>query len=219
MREFPSRSSSLLLTIAIFFLVIFIPLIFISNYKSFYFSRFEKYEVYDNFEYYDPPILDKQFATIIDYMHLRNEAPLDPSFFSKEDILHMVDVRRLILLMYFISGICSSFILYNIYKYRLTFRTTRALKDAGRALATIAVMLSFYGYMSFQSFFINFHEITFFNNDYWLLDPKTSNLIKFLPIEIFQEIFIFFIISTFIIGVSISILGYIEENRFTNANQ
>lgn len=42
--------------------------------------------------------------------------------------------------------------------------------------------------------FILFHQILFPQNTYWLLDPASSNLIKFLPNQIFQELGILYLI-------------------------
>ena len=71
-------------------------------------------------------------------------------------------------------------------------------------LALIIGLITIYALTDFNSLFINFHKLFFASNNYWQLDPQTSNLIKFLPEQIFQELaWLWFAIS-----VALSIIWF-----------
>ncbi|MCT1989293.1 DUF1461 domain-containing protein, partial [Helcococcus kunzii] len=58
--------------------------------------------------------------------------------------------------------------------------------------------------IDFSSAFVKFHKI-FFDNDLWLLDPKTDLMIRMLPEKYFLNISIRIFLS-FISGVILSIV-------------
>lgn len=189
--------NKLFLSIALIIFISLSPLTIFSSTKAFYFNRFEEYNVYQNFSNYPKFELDKNFEDIIDYTN-QKDIKLDPQFFSKEDLIHMHDVRIAISYMYITIGLAFTFILIHLLKLNISHNFLKSVKYASVITLTIFLSLLVIGLVSFNTFFIKFHEVIF-PNDYWLLDPTTSNLIKYLPINIFQDLFILYIGSLLIL--------------------
>lgn len=113
-------------------------------------------------------------------------------FFNEREIAHMEDVQGLFLgglalrkICLFIAAAC---VLILCTKYRSQVRTVlpRAL-CAGTALffALTAVLAGIIS-TNFTKYFVIFHKI-FFNNDLWILDPRTDLLINIVPEPFFVD--------------------------------
>jgi uncharacterized membrane protein len=61
-------------------------------------------------------------------------------------------------------------------------------------------------YLNFDYLFVLAHKVVF-ANDYWLLNPKTSNLIKFFPQALFFEVSLIVIISNLLMHISFIMLS------------
>lgn len=103
------------------------------------------------------------------------------------DILLLVEKARLFLL---ISNIIMIFALLSLYlihqkKTRLVLHDLmHAMRVATFAsLACLSALVILY-FTDFNWAFTKFHEI-FFNNDLWLLDPRTDRLILLMPLDFF----------------------------------
>ena len=154
-----------------------------------------------------PEEVERITEDLIRYVQFGGEENLAPHF-NEREILHMIDVRRLFVLSLILMGAGAVTALatwiWGRKKeqfYKTAFRTlllTIALAAAGG----IAMVLSF------DTAFVRFHEL-FFNNDLWLLDPRTDMMIRMLPQELFTRLFI----RTLIIAALLNAGVLIRLNR------
>jgi len=134
-------------------------------------------------------------------------------FFNTKEKLHMVDVKRLVKIseVLFYSMIAHIFflliILYHHSKDRYIREASIGFIISGCLIILLALALyAFQG--SFPQIFTNFHEL-FFDNDLWILNPATDNMIILFPEQFFNDIFYLIIMKTLVSGVAIGILGLI----------
>ncbi len=177
------------LSISIFLLNILLPVTLWANFNGFY---------------EDPQILN--------YIEFKIDS-LDDGFYSEEDILHMKDVRNLFGIAYlsaFISFIiAASILLISKRKKEILIKALRIASLITFVFLTLIIL--FITLFSFNTFFTRFHEI-FFNNDYWLLDPETSRLIRFFPEELFQKIALLIVSTIIVISMSELVISFILKN-------
>jgi len=162
-----------------------IPIVLVANSKLFYNFAFHKYSVYEIFNSYsiDKSYAEKNFNELLKYISLRTNK-LPSSFYSATDILHMHDVRNILTLVYVLMIICILTSIYFILVKKINL--SRTLKRSSIISLTIIVsILIFMITTSFDFLFTLFHKLLF-RNDYWLLDPDSSNLIKFFPTAVFE---------------------------------
>lgn len=110
-------------------------------------------------------------------------------FFSRREIAHMEDVKGLFLgglflrRMAFVCGILAGIFLIKRKRLRLLLRSvacgTAAVFGACGLIGILAAM-------DFTRYFTVFHHI-FFDNDLWLLDPRTDLLINIVPEPFFVD--------------------------------
>ena len=135
--------------------------------------------------------------------------------FNEKEKLHMVDVKNLyqhammvrnIAFVIFILGfIINKFadvqMIYTCYKKVLAI-----------FLGTV-VAISFYAFLDFSNFWVNFHYL-FFTNDLFFLDPNTDILIQIVPERFFFDLVAVIIVSfVFILGLAFYGLKKGAENR------
>jgi integral membrane protein (TIGR01906 family) len=206
------------LTLALAFVFFASALFVVSNLRPLYLSLFDRYEVYSNFEIQDKEELDRKFFTVLDYLSL-GQNRLDVNFYSREDLLHLVDVRNLFIIVYSAS-VAAAFIVTG-YLFFLKLSRSELIMATRNATAIIFAFILMAGIIASSNFhplFVRFHELTF-TNSYWELDPATSNLIKFLPEVIFRDLFVILLVLTFVIGLSAFITGTILLQRKNDAKQ
>lgn len=122
--------------------------------------------------------------------YLKTDSSLDSIWFTKKDILHMIDVRNLYqntltltYILFFIFTITTIIIILLEKKKTLIF-ITNSFKTVFNFFILLMLILGIYITLDFNSFWINFHLVVF-DNDLWLLSPNESNLIKMFPEEFF----------------------------------
>lgn len=115
--------------------------------------------------------------------------------FEDRELKHMVDVQNIYILLnrikYLFYAIIGSFFLWN--KKRLLESFSYAFILSLSFILGIGISV----FLFFNKAFILFHKLSF-NNDLWLLDPKTDLMIQLLPLSFFKEIALF-IVSIFLI--------------------
>ena len=177
--------------------------------------------------------LNAQFQTVLDYLLPFSGTELNPDLFSTEDILHMQDVQWWFGLVWVLFVIClSGYFLLHLFtntnqaerrelRTEATSKTgspTSILKNSSPiklfALGFLAIIIA-WALLDFNSFFVAFHRVVFPNNEYWSLDPRTSNLIKFLPWQIFAELLALWIVIAI---SSMKLLGTVN-NRLKFCHQ
>lgn len=202
----------------IFFILIGIiflltPLIFFANSSEYYIYRFEDYGVYEEFKdiSIDKDTVNEKFRSL-----LLNLTPfsdeLDMDFYSNEDILHLYDVENILTGIYFVY-IISLVSVYGIYKNKKIKINFNQVKGHSLIYISLSTIISFIIYLDFDFFFTLAHKVAF-QNDYWLLNPESSNLIKFFPQELFFEVFVLVIIINLLMHISFIMLSNkINEKR------
>ncbi|MGL5434710.1 MAG: TIGR01906 family membrane protein [Lachnospiraceae bacterium] len=112
-------------------------------------------------------------------------------FFNDREIAHMEDVRGLFLTAIAIRKVCLGLIAGCIIALILTKADIRRGLPRQICIGTVA----FFGVLAlltgiiatdFSKYFIIFHEI-FFENDLWILDPRTDLLINIVPEPFFVD--------------------------------
>ena len=114
-------------------------------------------------------------------------------FFSKQDKMHMVDVKSLFLAVKYIRNICIFFLInYLLYLFTQNKRKEafiRLSKDL--VLACIIgvlpiILLAILMKIDFYKYFTEFHQL-FFTNDLWLMDMSRDRLVNIFPEEFFLD--------------------------------
>ncbi len=168
-------------------------ILFLSGFKiiifdeSLYKEQFGKYNVYSNFNSEDEA--NENLKLLINYLKDKNPK-LETDFFNEKEKIHLNDVKniikKLIILLYFSIILIILIFSYFIYKGKYKF----ILKSLILGLSlTIFIIILFYILVlfDFDKVFTYFHLVSFDNN-YWLLNPETDNLIKMFPQEIFFDL-------------------------------
>lgn len=139
-------------------------------------------------------------------------------FYSLKTKIHMADVRNIFKILiygsYISIGVCilTFFQMFKFIKNPL-LSIKKSFIHTVIIFALILIPLSIYINMSFDTFFIKFHQILF-NNDLWLLDPDVDYIICLLPENLFM-IYAFRIIFGLIIGIfiTISFLHFLSKTQ------
>lgn len=184
--------------IATSYLVIYSPILVLSFIPFFYRFLFNLLGVYSTFSSLDisKEVLDFELNQLIFYMHSLSSR-LDENFFSQVDVLHMRDVRGLFLIFNIIFIICAAFIIYLLETKKKELVTAN-LKTSGLVVLLFVAIVGIISFANFDGAFITFHKL-FFRNDYWMLDPGQSNIIKMFPQEFFE----------WFVGVSLGVSGMV----------
>lgn len=163
--------------------------------------------------------LDK-WGQVVGQINPPFNSALDPTFFSPEDVMHMGDVRNVFIAIYIVLTVATLLVLSST-----RFLTTTTPLPTGQAgptsLVTISiwflvlmVIVVLFAVLDWQTFFNLLHQVVFPYNTFWQLDPATSNLIKYLPSEVFQKLtVIYFVLVVVILGVINLIAKKYEHNN------
>lgn len=186
-----------------------------------YEKEYAKYEVLEDLEM---EIEDTMYVTEEMMAYLRgNRDDLvvdtivdgeEREFFNDREKAHMVDVQNL-----FIGGLWIRRIALLIFVLAVV-AMIKMKEDWKRLLAKsfliglgvfigITAGAGFLFMSDFNKYFTMFHEI-FFDNDLWLLDPRTDLLIRMLPEGFFMDMVIrigLIFLSLLLVGVVISIVA------------
>lgn len=196
--------------------------------KSYYVNRFEALEVrktigIDKFD------LTRVVSELIDFMDdgtgdLNLEVDINGTptpYFNPKEIHHMEDIywlffhgRRILF------GIQILMLLGIVYLYLSKLNGLAYLSAIKIAVKTAILgigSLGLLGLMDFDWAFVKFHEI-FFNNDLWLLDPRTDRLIQLMPLPFFIGFVIHWLLMVFVIH-ALLFAGTWASSRFIKAKK
>lgn len=116
----------------------------------------------------------------------------DREFFNEREIAHMEDVQGLFLKALLLRRLCFFTIIICLLLLAVKYRQS-ALSVLPRALCAgtglffiLTALLAGIISTNFTKYFILFHKI-FFNNDLWILDPRTDLLINIVPEPFFAD--------------------------------
>lgn len=192
------------LWVNISFVFLILPALLVFGFKPYYFIRFEKLGVYSEFSQINIPRdkVNEKFEEVIDYVFLSRRS-IDINFFSKEDTIHLQDVRNIFIALLITTTVLILDLAIRINSYRKNIKILSRYSLYYIIFFTVFTLLvvSF-----FNDFFVLFHRIIFINN-YWLLNPATSNLIKIFPEQIFYELFIIVSIANVFLHAIFLLLG------------
>ncbi len=128
-------------------------------------------------------------------------------FFTKDEILHMADVKNLIrfFFMLFIASIPLFIICMKFVKFKIDL--LRKVAFAGIVFVAVLFIISLF---DFSKAFIVFHKL-FFRNSLWLL-PASTKLIEMFPEKFFYNftkiwLGIFFVVNGLIYFASFSLFN------------
>lgn len=160
--------------------------------------------------------LIKNTENLLNY--LNGKTSLNTSWFSKKDILHMIDVKNLydvsfnIMIGCFVIFILTSIIIIFLNKKNSLYLISKTFnKVLLTFILTVAVLAGIISY-NFNAFWIKFHT-TLFSNDLWLLSPDESNLIKMVPEEFFISLITTIIIHILVIFCVLFIVNSIVRKK------
>lgn len=161
---------------------------------SFYFlNAFERYSVYTQLSGTSSQ-LQTEFSSVLQMLYPPFTTQMNAEFFRREDILHMLDVQFLFMIFWTVLFVCTAFIVIKLYLNsdylnRSHFRKLRKeFLKFSRIIWVIIGLVLLFSLLSWNRLFELMHQILFFSNDYWILNPASSKLINFLPQGIFQEL-------------------------------
>lgn len=179
----------------------------ISQWRSFYLARFAAYDVYSYFDNKDTA--QQNFHQLMAYLLPFSSGELSSEFFSREDILHMKDVRNLFNILYLTLFLEVLGILLVLIVNRFTSRSKlevnlQKLRDAYGYYVILLLVVSVTSVFAWQAVFELFHRLLFPANDYWQLDPASSNLIRYFINPIFQEVFVGYLILNILILIGLN---------------
>ncbi len=190
--------------------------------KDFYINKYKEYNISSKIQMQEGSLLIIT-DSLLDYFkgninNLNNNLNLADrgiSVFSSKEIMHLEDVKELFRKGFYLRNfsivILISIILFmNFNKYlinKLVFKTS---------LCNIVLILLFVClfYFDFNKYFTLFHKI-FFDNELWLLNPKTDVLIQMYPLSFFESIAcrIAMYFSVYILIMFTVSLGFILKSK------
>lgn len=153
---------------------------------------------------------------LLDYMRARRDtlddiyAVVDGTerrFFSDIEIRHMIDVRILYDRLFVVRNVAFFAMIAIILgmallKYRLMYVLARCSREVLAGFLILSLVVIGIIAIDFDRAFVIFHHI-FFDNDYWILDPRVDLLINMVPIYFFIDISIFIAIILGLVPVAI----------------
>lgn len=183
------------LWISIAFVFLALPM-FIFSRNNYYTFRYEDVDVYEEFELYQvgKETVTKNSNDLAKYLSPFGNY-LDQDFFSEEDIYHLSDVKNIMTIIYLLTVVSLLMILTNHNNLK---QNNHLLAKYSTYYLLVVILASILISLNFDYFFTKAHELVFFN-DYWLLDPASSNLIKMFPQQLFFEVFVLIIISNILL--------------------
>jgi len=189
---------SVLIFLSILILNFCTPIIIFLNVENYYLNKFDNLNLIESFQFnLSEKTIKNEFRDMINFINHRDN-DLNENFWSYEDIVHLQDVKNLTKILYLFSLFALITIISAIKYY--PWCVIDQLKRVSLFNILIILIIGFLAIFSFNTIFTIFHKILF-ANDYWLLNPETSNLIKFFPQQIFAEIALY--IGIFVIIISI----------------
>ncbi|WP_053956554.1 TIGR01906 family membrane protein [Inediibacterium massiliense] len=193
--------------------------------ENFYMNEFKKYHIGQNTNI-DDESLHEIAKGIVDYLKddqkdliifvEKNGKRIEA--FNHKEKLHMKDVKVLFQRGYFLKNLGFCFIGFAFFVMIGCSGIWK--KVLGKSLMKSSVLSFVFVFclyvlmkINFYRYFTYFHKI-FFNNDLWLLNPKTDLLIQILPLEFFidiaQRTLILFLGIMFLVGI----IGFVVFKHF-----
>lgn len=214
------------ISISMFFIILISSLLISTYNKDFYINQFHKNNTYSNEMVISRNIKPETIAyEVISYLKGDIKDLNRHGFFSREEILHMNDVKKLFTFSKYLLGLFILIFILSLYVYikkrgnlpKLLYKVPQYFVITSIIIFT----LLYVAFLNFSQSFTLFHEILF-TNDYWLLDPRTSIIINIMPEEFFfshtLNIGKYILALSFIFIASMLSLSYFIKNKFKEEN-
>lgn len=185
-------------SLIIIFLITSFELV-VYGHRGFYEKAYTKYEVEKDVQMKMDDILNVT-DVMLDYLKNRREDLQvetvvngeNRMFFNERELSHMEDVKMLFTAGIRLRVICLILFLLSIIGFLLlklpwTRFFARCIQVGTITFLLFVAGLSLLISTDFTKYFTIFHEL-FFDNDLWILDPKTDLLINILPEGFFVDI-------------------------------
>jgi len=166
---------------------------------------------------------------LLDYMRGRRDSLEDVyaivageerRFFSDIEIRHMIDVLDLYNIAFMIRNI-AFFVMVGLMlclvllRHKVLYVISRCCREVLAGFLILSAILVGLIAINFERAFDIFH-LVFFNNDYWILDPRVDLLINMVPIYFFIHISIFIGLLLLLSSIAIIIVATIYLRRMAN---
>ena len=158
---------------------------------------------------------------LFDYLKGKADDSLLKKNFNHREVLHMRDVRTLFKYGFILKYISFALALLSIsalFYWKNYNSIGKSLFYGPFIWWGIILSLFFLSLTDFNKYFTYFHLI-FFNNDLWLLNPRTDLLIQMLPLEFFISIFKRIMLLFLLFMSILQIIGYIVMRKGKNWNE
>jgi len=191
------------IAVCVLLIIISQSIIFPTFFMPFFTWQYERLDVAETIQVEEDELM-RVTTELLDYMRGRRESLEDiyavvageeRRFFSDIEIRHMIDVLDLYNIAFMIRNI-AFFVLVGLIlgmallKYNVLHIICRCCREVQTGFLILAGIVVGLIAINFERAFDIFHYI-FFNNDYWILDPRVDLLINMVPIYFFIHISIF----------------------------
>lgn len=177
--------------------------------EGFYMSELAKHDVYAEF-----PVANEALGSLMGYLQRGTE--LDPNIYTEREILHMEDVRRLVLGSIYALDIAfmAALALVLVMAFRKDLHAIGVSLIAGSTISFVIALLAItFSMVSFSELFAVFHEAAF-TNDLWLLPPESA-LIRMFPQGFFYDMAKAMLINSMYLSMFLAAVGlgvrYVER--------
>lgn len=197
MNRFTSRFLGFLLTFTFMFIILITSIEAVVYWDKNYFEN--EYKKYDIANSIDINFNDLMYVTDEMMLYLKgNRENLDiytnikgeyREFFNEREKLHMIDVKNLFQIS---QNLRICFLIFDILILILMVKFGKLYDMCFSLVWGIGIFILlvfgiiFAAILDFEKSFTIFHKI-FFNNDLWILDPRTDLLINIVPQEFFMD--------------------------------
>lgn len=186
------------------------------NISPILYSLFIKLNKVPNYNNLSREEILNDYNNIIHYLNSPQEEVLKFKNFKISPIgeFHFLEVKEIFSSIYLICLACLIlgiilFILLKKFKLKISLKAFNIFFYEVLFIF-LSLILSFY--LNFSKVFTLFHKI-FFNNDYWIFDPKKDPIINVLPESYFLFLAVFILFLVMILSITSKIFYTIKKHK------
>ncbi|WP_415323123.1 TIGR01906 family membrane protein [Clostridium perfringens] len=186
------------------------------NISPILYSLFIKLNKIPNYNNLSKEEILNDYNNIIHYLNSPQEEVLKFKNFKISPIgeFHFLEVKEIFSSLYLICLACLIlgiilFILLKKFKLKISLKAFNIFFYEVLFIF-LSLILSFY--LNFSKVFTLFHKI-FFNNDYWIFDPKKDPIINVLPESYFLFLAVFILFLVMILSITSKIFYTLKKHK------
>lgn len=187
------------------------------NISPILYSLFIKLNKVPNYNNLSKEEILNDYNNIIHYLNSPQEEVLKFKNFKISPIgeFHFLEVKEIFSSIYLICLACLIlglilFILLKKFKLKISLKAFNIFFYEVLFIF-LGLILSFY--LNFSKVFTLFHKI-FFNNDYWIFDPKKDPIINVLPESYFLFLAVFILFLVMILSITSKIFYTLKKHKY-----